>query len=60
MLKEQAVSYIVHVVQRGPYHMYGAPVCREEPAIVLMHGFPDNLHLLTTVSFPGSSPPAGL
>ncbi len=45
MLKEQAVSYTEHVVQRGPYHIYAREYPGEEPAIVLMHGFPDNLHL---------------
>jgi pimeloyl-ACP methyl ester carboxylesterase len=45
MLKEQTVSYTEHVVQRGPYHLYAREYPGEEPAIVLMHGFPDNLHL---------------
>lgn len=45
MLKEQAVSYTEHVVQRGPYHIYAREYPGEEPAIVLMHGFPDTLHL---------------
>ena len=45
MQKSQTVSYIEHVVQRGPYHIYAREYPGEEPAIVLMHGFPDNLHL---------------
>ena len=45
MLKEQSVSYTEHVVQRGPYHLYAREYPGEEPAIVLLHGFPDNLHL---------------
>src|SRR5438552_8484540 len=45
MFKEQTVSYTEHVVQRGPYHLYAREYPGEEPAIVLMHGFPDNLHL---------------
>jgi pimeloyl-ACP methyl ester carboxylesterase len=45
MLKEQTVSFTEHVVQRGPYHLYAREYPGEEPAIVLMHGFPDNLHL---------------
>jgi pimeloyl-ACP methyl ester carboxylesterase len=45
MLKEQPLSYIEHVVERGPYHLYAREYPGEEPAIVLMHGFPDNLHL---------------
>ncbi len=45
MPKEQAVSYTEHVVQRGPYHIYAREYPGEEPPIVLMHGFPDNVHL---------------
>jgi haloalkane dehalogenase len=45
MFKEQTVSYTEHVVQRGPYHIYAREYPGEEPAIVLLHGFPDNLHL---------------
>ncbi len=45
MFEEQTVSYTEHVVQRGPYHIYAREYPGEEPAIVLMHGFPDNLHL---------------
>ncbi len=43
--KPQALSYTEHVVERGPYHLYAREYPGEEPAIVLMHGFPDNLHL---------------
>jgi haloalkane dehalogenase len=45
MLKEHPLSYTEHVVERGPYHLYAREYPGEEPAIVLMHGFPDNLHL---------------
>jgi haloalkane dehalogenase len=45
MLKEQTLSYTEHVVQRGSYHIYAREYPGEEPTIVLMHGFPDNLHL---------------
>src|SRR5260370_7631914 len=45
MQQPQPLSYTEHVVQRGPYHMYAREYPGEEPAIVLMHGFPDNLHL---------------
>jgi haloalkane dehalogenase len=45
MFKEQAFSYTEHVVQRGPYHMYAREYPGEDPPIVLMHGFPDNMHL---------------
>jgi len=45
MLKEQTLSYTEHVVGRGPYHIYAREYPGEEPATVLMHGFPDTLHL---------------
>jgi pimeloyl-ACP methyl ester carboxylesterase len=45
MQKPQALSYTEHVVERGPYHIYAREYPGEGPAIVLMHGFPDNLHL---------------
>jgi haloalkane dehalogenase len=34
-----------HRVPRGTYHLYAREYPGAEPAIVLMHGFPDNLHL---------------
>jgi haloalkane dehalogenase len=34
-----------HRVPRDPYHLYAREYPGAEPAIVLMHGFPDNLHL---------------
>src|SRR5215831_9266762 len=45
MQQSQTLSNTEHVVQRGPYHMYAREYPGEKPAIVLMHGFPDNLHL---------------
>jgi pimeloyl-ACP methyl ester carboxylesterase len=45
MLKEQTLSYNEHVVQRGAFHIYAREYPGEEPTIVLMHGFPDNVHL---------------
>jgi pimeloyl-ACP methyl ester carboxylesterase len=45
MLKHQALSYTEHIVQRDAYHIYAREYPGEEPAIVLMHGFPDNMHL---------------
>jgi haloalkane dehalogenase len=45
MPKEQALSYTEHIVQRGPYHLSAREYPGEEPPIVLMHGFPDNMHL---------------
>ena len=45
MQPSPTVTYTEHVVQRDPYHIYAREYPGEEPAIVLMHGFPDNLHL---------------
>lgn len=45
MHKEQALSYTEHVVQRGPYHISAREYPGEEPPMLLMHGFPDNMHL---------------
>src|SRR5260370_12016081 len=45
MQKSQTLSYTEHAIERGPYHIYVREYPGEEPAIVLMHGFPDNLHL---------------
>ena len=39
------MEYREHMVPRGPYRIYAKDYPGEEPAIVLMHGFPDNLHL---------------
>jgi pimeloyl-ACP methyl ester carboxylesterase len=38
-------EFTEHWVQRGPYSLYVREYSGTEPAIVLMHGFPDNLHL---------------
>jgi hypothetical protein len=38
-------SYQEHHVSRGPYQLYARDHPGAEPAIVLMHGFPDDLHL---------------
>jgi haloalkane dehalogenase len=43
--KEHKMEYREHTVLRGPYRIYARDYPGEEPAIVLMHGFPDNLHL---------------
>jgi haloalkane dehalogenase len=45
MVEKQALSYTEHFVERGPFRIYAREYPGEEPAIVLMHGFPDNLHL---------------
>jgi haloalkane dehalogenase len=34
-----------HHVRRGPHHLYARDYPGREPAIVLLHGFPDDLHL---------------
>jgi haloalkane dehalogenase len=38
-------GYREHRVSRGPYRLYAREYRDEEPAIVLLHGFPDDLHL---------------
>lgn len=38
-------DYREHRAPRGPYHLYARDYPGEEPAIVLLHGFPDDLHL---------------
>jgi pimeloyl-ACP methyl ester carboxylesterase len=39
------VNYREHFIPRGNYRIYAREYAGEEPTIVLMHGFPDNLHL---------------
>ena len=39
------MEYEEHLVPRGRHRIYAREYEGEEPAIVLMHGFPDNLHL---------------
>ena len=38
-------GYREHRVPRGPHHLYARDHPGAEPAIVLLHGFPDDLHL---------------
>lgn len=38
-------GYREHLVPRGAHHIHARDYPGEEPAIVLMHGFPDDLHL---------------
>ncbi len=38
-------DYQEHRVPRGPHRLYARDYPGEEPTIVLLHGFPDNLHL---------------
>jgi haloalkane dehalogenase len=40
-----ARDYREHRIPRGPHHLYARDHPGAEPAIVLLHGFPDNLHL---------------
>ena len=40
-----ARDYREHRIPRGPHHLYARDYPGAEPAIVLLHGFPDNLHL---------------
>jgi len=40
-----AAPYTAHHIPRGPYHLYARDYAGAEPPIVLMHGFPDDLHL---------------
>jgi len=41
----QAPNYTEAFVQRDRYHIYVREYAGEEPAVIPMHGFPDNLHL---------------
>ena len=43
------VEFIEHSVKRGNYRLYAREYDGGEPPIVLMHGFPDNLHLYDLV-----------
>jgi pimeloyl-ACP methyl ester carboxylesterase len=39
------MNYTEAFIQRDQYRIYAREYAGEEPAIILMHGFPDNLHL---------------
>jgi pimeloyl-ACP methyl ester carboxylesterase len=39
------MTYKEHFVQLNQYRIYAREYAGEEPAIILLHGFPDNLHL---------------
>jgi len=41
----QERSYTEHRIQRGAYGIYARHYAGTGPALVLMHGFPDNLHI---------------
>jgi haloalkane dehalogenase len=51
-----ARDYREHRAPRGTYHLYAREYPGAEPAIVLMHGFPDNLHLYDRL-LPHLTPP---
>jgi pimeloyl-ACP methyl ester carboxylesterase len=50
------MAYQETFVQRGQHLIYVREYAGEEPTIILMHGFPDNLHLYDRLS-PYLSPP---
>jgi pimeloyl-ACP methyl ester carboxylesterase len=50
------MNYKEHFVQRDQHRIYAREYEGEEPAIILMHGFPDNLHLYDRL-VPCLSPP---
>lgn len=39
------INFVERFVRRGQYRIYARDYPGVEPAIILMHGFPDNLHL---------------
>ena len=43
------MNFVERFVQRDQYRIYSREYPGEEPAIILMHGFPDNLHLYDRV-----------
>src|SRR5262245_45563393 len=43
------MNFLERSVRRDRYHIYARDYAGEEPAIILMHGFPDNLHLYDRV-----------
>ena len=53
---QRARDYREHRVPRGTHHIYARDYPGAEPAIVLMHGFPDNLHLYDRL-LPHLTPP---
>src|SRR5262245_13906052 len=44
-----AAAYTAHRIPRGSYRLYARDYAGADPPIVLMHGFPDNLHLYDRV-----------
>src|SRR5215217_7113472 len=54
-----APGYREHRVRRGPHHLYARDYPGRKPAIVLMHGFPDDLHLYDLLGWGASDKPTG-
>src|SRR6266852_8167120 len=50
------MSFTEQSVRRGQHRIYTREYVGEEPTIILMHGFPDNLHLYDRL-VPHLSPP---
>src|SRR5882724_11630229 len=50
------MNFIEQFVQRDQHRIYVREYAGEEPTIILMHGFPDNLHLYDRL-IPYFSPP---
>jgi pimeloyl-ACP methyl ester carboxylesterase len=50
------MDFVERLVQRDRYRIYAREYPGEDPAIILMHGFPDNLHLYDRL-VPYLSPP---
>src|SRR6266436_733563 len=42
---ELTVDFVEHAVRRDQHRIHAREYAGDEPSIVLMHGFPDNLHL---------------
>ncbi len=43
--QQNTYSFTSHTVERGPFHLVARESRGQDPALVLMHGFPDDLHL---------------
>jgi haloalkane dehalogenase len=50
------MNFTEHFVERDQNHIYAREYAGEEPTIILLHGFPDNLHLYDRL-VPFLSPP---
>jgi pimeloyl-ACP methyl ester carboxylesterase len=50
------MRFTEHLIQRGQFRIYAREYAGTEPTVILMHGFPDNLHLYDRL-VPFLSPP---